>query len=71
MIIVRMEQLTEMVGLSPSSIWRRVASGELPQPISLGARARGWPLEEITAWLEAKRGERDARRAKSTKEMTR
>jgi prophage regulatory protein len=40
-------------GLSRSTIYQRVAEGDFPKPINLGARAVGWLEAEIEEWLSA------------------
>jgi prophage regulatory protein len=39
-------------GLSRSTIYRRVAEGTFPKPVSLGGRTVGWIAAEIQDWLE-------------------
>jgi len=47
---IRMRDLTKVVGLSRSEIYRRVEDGRFPQPIQLGARAIAWPSDRIEKW---------------------
>ncbi len=49
--ILRMAEVTDRVGLSRASIYRRITSGIFPPSISLGLRAVGWLESEIDAWL--------------------
>ena len=54
--IVRLDELTQMLGLSKSTIWRRIRQGEFPAPFLLGgerARAVGWRESAVLAWLDA------------------
>jgi len=52
--ILRRKQLEARLGLSRSTIYAKVAAGELPPPIRLGAgRAVGWVEGEIDQWLAA------------------
>ena len=51
--IIRMRALTERIGLSKSEIYRRLAANRFPKAISLGARARGWRVSDIDAWLDS------------------
>jgi prophage regulatory protein len=53
-LVVRMRQLTTMVGLSRSSIYVFVSKGLFPQPIRLGTKAVGWRVNEIEEWLNAR-----------------
>ena len=63
-MILRLRDVRQRVGLSRSSLYARMASGDFPRPIALGegARARGWLSSEIDAWLTAQveRSRRDA-----------
>ena len=55
--ILRIQDVVKMVGLSRTSIWRRIRSGDFPQPILLGgdgSRAVGWHRAEIERWLESR-----------------
>ena len=52
--ILRLPQVMARTGLSRSSIYAKVAVGEFPEPISLGARAVGWLSDEVEAWLVAR-----------------
>ena len=54
MDIVRIEEVTEITGLSRTSIWRRVKTGEFPNPLRLGGsntRAVGWRRSDIDNWI--------------------
>lgn len=37
-----------------------IAAGTFPKPIMLSTKAKGWLVCEIKAWLDDRRGERDA-----------
>jgi prophage regulatory protein len=49
--ILRLPAVKTRTGLSRSTIYLRVAAGNFPKPISLGARAVGWVETEVEAWL--------------------
>lgn len=53
-LILRRKQVEARVGLRRSTIYARIAAGEFPAPIRLGARAVGWLESEISAWLQAR-----------------
>jgi len=52
--ILRCKQVEKRVGLSRSTIYAKVAAGEFPAPIALGARAVGWLESDIIAWIESR-----------------
>ena len=47
--ILRRRQVEFESGYSRSTIYLRITQGLWPRPISLGARAVGWPASEVTA----------------------
>lgn len=55
--IIRRKALCELVGLSYSSVYRRVRRGQFPAPIVLGScgQAIGWFEYEVLEWLRAQR----------------
>jgi prophage regulatory protein len=52
--ILRRKQVELRTGLSRTGIYEKLASGEFPQPIKLGARAVGWLESEINGWIECR-----------------
>ena len=51
--ILRIEEVTELVGLARSTIYAKVSEGGFPPPIRLGARSVGWRLSDLDRWLAA------------------
>ncbi|SDC45579.1 transcriptional regulator, AlpA family [Variovorax sp. CF079] len=49
--ILRRKHLKPATGLSPSTIYRLIASGEFPPPVKLGIKAVGWLKSDVDAWL--------------------
>jgi len=47
--IVRLPAVLAGTGLSRSTIYLRIAQGVFTHPVSLGARAVGWPAHEVAA----------------------
>lgn len=43
-----------MVPFSPATLWRKVKSGEFPQPVKLSARVTAWRLEDVHAWMQSR-----------------
>ncbi len=52
--VLRFNDIHAITGLSRTSIWRRVRSGDFPQPISLGGSSVGWLSDEVTDWLKSR-----------------
>ena len=56
--ILRLKDVVELVGLSKTTIWRRMRAGEFPSALRLGGpstRAVGWKMTDVEAWLEQRR----------------
>ncbi len=51
--LLRLPEVCARTGLTRSPLYRRVAAGEFPSPVSLGARAVAWRDDEVQAWIEA------------------
>ncbi len=47
--ILRIPAVKTQSGLSRSTIYLRIAQGLWTKPVSLGARAVGWPADEVSA----------------------
>lgn len=47
--ILRLPSVKAQTGLSRSTIYLRITQGQWTKPISLGARAVGWPASEVSA----------------------
>jgi prophage regulatory protein len=49
--------VSQAVGLSASTIYRRVASGDFPEPVRLGQRCTRFKASAVRAWIRAQGGE--------------
>ena len=49
--ILRKPIVLEKTGLSNSSLYRKVADGTFPAPLSLGPRAVGWLESSVDEWI--------------------
>lgn len=49
--ILRTKAVCERIGLSRTTLWRRVRGGEFPAPLRLGANAVGWREQVVEEWL--------------------
>ena len=52
--ILRRPRVEQVVGLSRSTLYAKVADGSFPPPIKLGKRAVGWRESDIDAWLASR-----------------
>ena len=52
--MLRLPQVKDMVALSKSSIYNRIAEGTFPKAINLGGKSVGWLEAEVIAWLDAR-----------------
>lgn len=57
--ILRLKQASEKTGLSRSSIYKLLSTGEFPKQIQLSARRVGFIEAELDAWLAAKAEDRN------------
>ncbi|MFZ3191995.1 MAG: AlpA family transcriptional regulator [Moraxellaceae bacterium] len=59
MKIMRLAQVMECTALGRSTIYKLVAAGAFPKPVSLGDRRVGWVSTEIEDWIFERMAERD------------
>lgn len=59
MNLLRIKLVSERVHFHPIHIRRLIKDGKFPAPIRLGENRVAWIEDEIDAWLESKRQERD------------
>lgn len=52
MKIIRMGELSHMLGVSKTTLWRMEKRGELPQRIKISRRVVGWLESDIKEWLK-------------------
>ena len=59
MRIIRLKQVIDSTGLARSTIYKYIAEGSFPKPVSLGDRCVGWVDSEVRDWILARVEERD------------
>lgn len=52
--IVRPRELSALLGISYSTVWRMQKRGDFPRPIQISTQAVGWRLADIEAWIAAR-----------------
>ncbi len=50
---LRVDEVTDLVGLSAATLYRRMAAGTFPRPVKTGGAAVRWLLSEVTQWQRA------------------
>lgn len=53
--IVRRHGLRAMTNLSLATIYRLIKRGDFPRPIRLSTQAVGWDINDVHAWIEARK----------------
>jgi len=56
----RLPAVKARTGLSRTEIYRRIAFGQFPAPVKLGARASAWIAGEVDGWIRDRIDERKA-----------
>lgn len=59
MRILRIKVVSEITGLARSTVYKYIAEGIFPKPISLGGRCVGWLECEVHAWIQSRVVERN------------
>ncbi|QLF94878.1 AlpA family transcriptional regulator [Pseudomonas sp. ABC1] len=59
MRIIRLKEVIDSTGLARSTIYKYIAEGTFPKPVSLGDRCVGWVDSEVHCWILARIEERD------------
>lgn len=52
-MLVRMKDLPALTGISRAELYRKIAAGSFPRPVSLGTRAVAWRIADLQAWANA------------------
>lgn len=56
--LIRLSEVCRMLGISRSTIYKRLSEGTFPQPIRLGPMTVRWQIEAIDSWRNALAAER-------------
>ncbi len=59
MRLIKLRNVMDITGLGRSTVYKYVASGNFPKPVSLGVRAVAWVEEEVQEWVMDKIEQRD------------
>lgn len=58
--ILRLGTVLERTGLSRSTLYRKIDSGEFPRQVKLSERCVGWYQSTVDNWLDQRRGDNGA-----------
>lgn len=57
--LIKLPEVSNVAGISKSEIFRRMKTGDFPQPIRLGnGRCTRWEMGEVQAWIKKQLAER-------------
>jgi len=56
MRILRIQEVSNITGLSSSSIYKQIRLGEFPPSVKITKRASGWDAGAVDDWVAAKLG---------------
>lgn len=51
--LLRVPTVVQATGLSPATLYRKLAAGEFPEPVRFGARCTRWKAADVRAWIQA------------------
>ena len=49
--LLRVATVSAITGFSGATIYRKVATGDFPQPVRFNARCTRWRAEEVRTWV--------------------
>ena len=52
--LLRRREVEKLTGLSRSTIYRMLKTGQFPQPVRIGRKAVRWRLRDIIAWMDSR-----------------
>lgn len=50
--ILKLPEVLECTGLSKSTLYRLINSGDFPKPVRLTSQRVGWLASQVQAWME-------------------
>ena len=50
-VLITVEELADMLGLSARTIWRMLSGGNMVEPVRIGKNVR-WRLHEVRQWID-------------------
>ena len=53
LLLIDAQEVARRLDLSERTVWRLVAAGKLPNPVSIGDKSKRWRAAEIRSWVAA------------------
>jgi prophage regulatory protein len=69
--MIRLSDVCDLLGISRSTVYKRVSEGTFPPPVHLGPGTVRWRIEVIEAWRDAQAARQPSRRSVSKDPGTR
>lgn len=51
--LLRLREVVAQTGISKATLYRKVADGLFPRPVSIGGHSVRWRASDLDAWLRA------------------
>ncbi len=51
-LLLDVRQVAELTALSVRTVWRYVAAGTFPEPITISGRLQRWRYSDVVAWVD-------------------
>lgn len=51
--LLRLRDVVSRVGLAKATIYRKIAAGEFPRPVTVGKSSVRWRESDISGWMSA------------------
>ncbi len=61
MKLIKLIDVKNTTGLARSTIYKYIADGSFPKPVSLGVKAVAWVESEVQEWIQEKIEARDCK----------
>ena len=59
MKLLRIKHVSDITGLSNSSIYKQMREGRFPKSISITKRAKGWREDVVLSWVDSVSGRQE------------
>lgn len=53
-ILLRRQQVEELIGVSRSALYAMMADNRFPRPLQISTRAVRWKRTDVVAWIESR-----------------